>query len=198
MITRLLYIFKLYLSKIQCLFLKRIIWREFRYFSIKGFSEWKKKKKKKRKSWLRPNYYHFWKIIWITLLLEFNCKRTQETRPCKCKWFHVWGKSKALMLWMKMLQNITQLSYYYLPQSKGSWRARNWKLFFLLDFYFFPIRSVKMRKDYGCSLFLTNILVAIFFIFTAAGSWGKEGISLRGWATVERKEKGGNGPLVIH
>ena len=156
------------------------------------------KKKKKKKSWLRPNYYHFWKIIWITLLVEFNCSRTQETRPCKCKWFHVWGKSKALMLWMKMLQNITQLSYYYLPQSKGSWRVRNWKLFFLLDLYFFPIRSVEMRKDYGCSIFFTNILVAIFFLFTAAESWGKEGISPRGWATVERKEKGGNGPLVIH
>ena len=66
------------------------------------------------------------------------------------------------MLWMKMLQNITQLSYYYLPQSKGSWRVRNWKLFFLLDLYFFPIRSVEMRKDYGCSIFFTTILVAIF------------------------------------
>ena len=143
LITKLLYILKLFLSKIQCKFLKRIIWWEVRYFSINGFSEWKKKKKK---SWLRPNYYHFWKIIWITLLLEFNCSRTQETRPCKCKWFHVWGKSKALMLWMKMLQNITQLSYYYLPQSKGSWRARNWKLFFCWTFISFRLDPSKWEK----------------------------------------------------
>ena len=38
-------------------------------------------------------------------------------------------------------------------------------IFFLLEFYFFPIRSVEMRKDSGCSVFLANILVAIFFPF---------------------------------
>ena len=160
LITKLLYIFKLFLSKIQCQFLKRIIWWEVRYFSINGFSEWKKKK-----SWLRPNYYHFWKIIWITLLLEFNCSRTQEVRLCKCKWFYAWGKSKALVLWMKMLQNVTQLSYYYLPHSsKDNGVYEVWNFFFRRSFIISDqIHGNEKRLQLQC--FLSKYFSCHFFFF---------------------------------
>ena len=148
------------------------------------------KKKKEKKSWLRPNYYHFWKIIWITLLLEFNCSRTQETRPCKCKWFHVWGKSKALMLWMKMLQNITQLSYYYLPQSKGSWRARNWKLFFVVGLLFLSDKIRRNEKRLRLQSFLNKHFSCHFFHFYSSRKLGKRRNFTKGVGDGWKEEEG--------